>query len=143
MSFKPDQYIKVKTVEEVTALLQEYGEEAAIVAGGTELHELAERGMIPKAKKLIDIEQLGLNYITSSEQSIRIGATTKLCNIRDNDLFKREGAYTSLSEAATILPLQIVELATIDARAGPGVNDVTHRAVVGALADNRVVGVPA
>lgn len=113
MSFKPDQYIKAKTVEEVTALLQEYGEEAAIVAGGTELHELAGRGMIPKAKKLIDIEQLDLNYITSSEQRIRIGATTKLRNIRDDTLFKREGAYTSLSEAATILPLQVVELATI------------------------------
>jgi len=113
MSFKPDQYIKAKTVEEVVALLQEYGEEAAVVAGGTELHELAERGMVPRVKKLIDIEQLDLSYIKNSEEGIKIGALTKLRNIRDYPLFKKEGAYTALGEAAKILPVQIVGLGTI------------------------------
>ena len=88
------------------ALLQEHGEAAAIVAGGTELHEIAEKGMVPRVKKLIDIEQLGLNYIESGEEGIKIGALTNLRTIRDYPLFKREGAYTALSEAAKILPLQ-------------------------------------
>lgn len=133
MNFKPDQYIKVKTVGEVTALLQEYGEKAAIVAGGTELHELAEKGMIPRVKKLIDIEQLDLNYIESGEEGIKIGASTSLRNIRDYPLFKREGAYTALSEAAKILPIQILGLATIGGNICAGLPILNLPPVVSAL----------
>ncbi len=111
MSFKPNEYIKAKTVDEVTALLKEHGEEAAVVAGGTELHELAVRGMVPRIKKLIDIEQLGLDYIKSSNGGINVGATTNLSSVRDNSLFG--GAYTVLHEAAKFLPFQIVERGTI------------------------------
>ncbi len=111
MSFKPNEYIKANTVGEVTALLKEHGEEAAVVAGGTELHELAVRGMVPRIKKLIDIEQLGLNDIKSSNGGISIGATATLSSVRDNSLFG--GAYTVVSEAAKFLPFQIVERGTI------------------------------
>ncbi len=111
MSFKPDEYIKAKTAGEVTALLKEHGEEAAVVAGGTELHELAVRGMIPQIKKLIDIEQLGLDYIKSSNGGINVGATTTLSSIRDDSRFS--GAYIMVSEAAKFLPFQIVERGTI------------------------------
>lgn len=113
MSFKPDQYIKASEVGEVVALLQQYGEEAAIVAGGTELHEIAERGMVPRVKKLIDIERLDLNYIESNEEGIRIGATTSLRYVRDYPLFNTKGAYAALGAAAKILPVQVLELGTI------------------------------
>ena len=108
MSFKPDAYIKVKTVEEVVTLLQEHGEAAAVLAGGTELHELAAKDMIPQVKTIVDIEQLELDYIESNEESIRIGATTTLSSIRDYPLFMKEGAYTSLHEAGLNLPIQVV-----------------------------------
>ena len=111
MSFKPNEYIKAKTVDEVTALLKEHGEEAAVVAGGTELHELAVRGMVPRIKKLIDIGQLGLNDIKNGNGGISIGATTNLSSIRDNSLFS--GAYTVMHEAANFLPFQIVGRGTI------------------------------
>ncbi|MFC2046979.1 FAD binding domain-containing protein [Chloroflexota bacterium] len=111
MSFKPDEYIKAKTVGEVTALLKEHGEEAAVVAGGTELHELAVRGMVPKIKKLIDIEQLGLNDIKSSNGGVSIGAAANLSSVRDSSLFG--GSYTAIAEAAKFLPFQIVERGTI------------------------------
>lgn len=133
MSFKPNQYIKAKTVREVTALLHQYGEEAAIVAGGTRLHESAVRGMIPKVKKLIDIEQLGLNYIESGKEGIKIGASTNLRNIRDYPLFKRGGAYTALSEAASILPIQILELGTIGGNICAGLPFLNFPPVVSAL----------
>ena len=133
MTFKPDQYIKVKTIEEVTVLLQEYSEKAAIVAGGTLLHELAMKGMIPGVRTLIDIEQLNLDYIVDGGSGIKIGACTKLCDIRDESLFKQEGAYTALSEAATILPIQIVELATIGGAVCAGVPILNFPPVMVAL----------
>jgi len=131
--FKPDQYIKAKTLGEVATLLQQHGEAVAIVAGGTELHEIAEKGMIPRVKKLIDIEQLGLNYIESNEEGIKIGASTNLRNIRDYPLFKRDGAYTALSEAAKILPFQILRLGTIGGNICAGLPILNLPPVVSAL----------
>jgi CO/xanthine dehydrogenase FAD-binding subunit len=133
LSFKPDEYIKVKTVDEVITLLQEHGEGAAIIAGGTELHQLAEGGMIPQVKKLIDIEQLDLSYIESSEEGIRIGAATNLRNIMDYPLFQKEGAYTGLHEAAKILPIQVLGLGTIGGNICSGLPILNFPSVVSML----------
>jgi carbon-monoxide dehydrogenase medium subunit len=131
--FKPDEYIKVRTVEEVTTLLQEHGEKAAIIAGGTELHQLAEGGMIPQVKKLIDIERLDLSYIESGEEGIRIGATTSLHNIMDYSLFQKEGAYTGLHEASKILPIQVLGLGTIGGNICSGLPILNFPSVVSML----------
>jgi len=133
LDFKPDEYIKVRTVEEVANLLQEHGEEAAIVAGGTELHELAARGMIPRVKKLIDIERLDLDYIEDREEGIKIGAATTLRHIRDYPLFKKDGPYTALNEATKTLPAQILGLGTIGGNLCAGLPILNFPSVISML----------
>jgi len=133
LSFKPDEYIKVETIEDVTNLLQEHGEAAAILAGGTEIHELAEKDMIPQVKKIIDIERLELNYIESEAEFIRIGASTNLRSIRDYPLFQKEGAYTALHEAGSVLPLQVVGLGTIGGNVCSGLPILNFPAVISAM----------
>lgn len=113
MSFRPDEYVRATTVRQVTDILEQHGESAVILAGGTELHELIAKGMIPQAKKLIDVSELDLSYIREDDQTVKIGSVTKLCDVRDAPIFNSNVAYSALRDAADILPLQIVEVGTI------------------------------
>ena len=133
MSFNPDRYIKAKTASEVLSLLDEQGERAAIIAGSTEFHELVTKEMVPEIKTLIDIEQLDLNYINSSENGIRMGATTRLCEIRDEAILQKQPEYAAIREAATILPVQVVERGTIGGNICAGLPILNFPTVIVAL----------
>ena len=71
----------------------------------------------------------------------RIGATTRLCDIRDHDLFRVDSPYAAVGEAARILPIQVVELGTIGGNICAGLPILNFPPVIIALnAELRVLG---
>ncbi len=106
--FRPAEYFKAASVEEAVTLMAQYGGKGSCIAGGTDL--LVEKN--PQVEALIDITGLGLSYIKSDGQGIRIGATTVLADIEASPILK--GPYNILAQAArTMGTPQIRNLATI------------------------------
>ncbi len=79
-----------ETVEEAINILHEKGEDAAIIAGGTDLIISLREGVIQPAN-IVDILKLPLNYIKGTgKKGIRIGATTTVKDISTSKLLKNE-----------------------------------------------------
>jgi carbon-monoxide dehydrogenase medium subunit len=93
--FRPTEYYRPMTVEEAVSLLAKYGERARPIAGGTDL--LVEK---PEVECLVDITRLGLNYVKSEGDHLKIGAATTLSEVLDSKLLKRE-PYSVLWEEAS------------------------------------------
>ena len=94
----PFDYHPVKTVDEAISLLQEYSDDAKILAGG--------HSLIPSMKlrlsqpgHLIDIRGVdGLSYIREEGDVIAVGAVTPYIQVLRSDLLKRH--FVALTEAA-------------------------------------------
>ena len=113
-AFRPNEYIKATSVEQVVSTLATYGFRAKIVAGGTELNELAKRGLIPHVEKLIDIEDLGLEYVREDSDWLRIGAMTTIADLGRSAKIRSETGLRALSEAVNrIEPTQVKNVATV------------------------------
>lgn len=101
-----------ETVEEVINILQEKGDDAAIIAGGTDLIISLREGVI-QPTNIVDIIKLPLNYIKGSRaKGFQIGATTTAKDISTSGLLKKE--LPVLVDAAIHLGgPQTMELATV------------------------------
>jgi CO/xanthine dehydrogenase FAD-binding subunit len=108
--FEPDRYVRAESIDQVVSILGENKETAKIISGGTLLHELAARGMLPNVKVLIDLQKLGLTYIREEDNTIRIGAMTTHTEI--HEYFKNSPKYVALAEASKLIQ-QIRNAATI------------------------------
>ncbi len=107
--FRPSEYFKPTSVAEAIKLLAQYGEKGWLIAGGTDL--LVERD--PQVEVLIDITGLGLDYIKSDSQGVRIGAATTFADIVDS-LILQKSPYNVLAQAARQIGTpQIRNVATI------------------------------
>jgi len=93
--FRPSEYLKPTSVEEAVKLLDQYGEKGSPIAGGTDL--MVEKN--PRIKALIDITDLGLNYIRSDRQGFKIGATTTFADIEASPLLNK-GPQEIVAQAA-------------------------------------------
>jgi carbon-monoxide dehydrogenase medium subunit len=113
VGFRPDEYIRAKTVDEVVRVLSKHGEEARIVGGGITLHELGAMGLLSRVKKLVDIQQLTLDYVKVQDGVIRIGASTPIRKIADHGSFTREAGLRAVGEAANFIPIQVANNATV------------------------------
>ncbi len=107
------EYSAPSTVAEVISLLNRYGEEAKVLAGGTDLICMCwERKANPKY--VIDIGRISyLDYIRADgEKGLKIGAITTVRNIEKSPLLKPK--YSAISEGASQLAmLAIRNIATI------------------------------
>ena len=107
--FRPDNYIKPKSLEETRFLLKQYGREASILAGGTDLLVQKPAGI----KCIIDIKGLPLDYIRGNPDGIHIGATTTFSHILESPLM-HTNPYNVLTDSARQLGHRnIRNLATI------------------------------
>ncbi len=107
--FRPSEYFKPTNVMEAVKLLTQYGEKGRLIAGGTDL--LVDKA--PQVQVLIDITGLGLDYIKSDGQGVRIGATTTFADIEASPVLDK-GPYNILAQAAHEMGTpQIRNLATI------------------------------
>lgn len=108
-----EHYFQPETVTEAMSLLVRYGEEAKILAGGTDLLVLMRsRSVVPKC--VVDITGLpGLDYIKKEKtDTLKIGALATLRAVELSDLVKEE--YPLLNEAVTRMAnTQIRNMATV------------------------------
>ncbi len=94
----PFDYHPVKTVDEAISLLQEYSDDAKILAGGHSLLP-AMKLRLSQPGHLIDIRGIdGLSYIREEGNEIAVGAVTPYIQILRSDLLKRH--FVALTEAA-------------------------------------------
>lgn len=107
--FRPSEYFKPASVAEAIKLLARYGEKGWLIAGGTDL--LVEKD--PQVEVLIDITGLGLDYIKSDSQGVRIGAATTFADIAASPILQKS-PYNVLAQAARQIGTpQIRNVATI------------------------------
>lgn len=79
------EYIRPATVAEAERLLQERGESAVILAGGTQVVPDLERRARPQVDAVIDIGRLGLGAVRAGGELLRAGATATLTDLIENE----------------------------------------------------------
>lgn len=107
--FRPSEYFKPTSVEETVKLLDKYGEKGRLIAGGTDL--VVDKD--PKIEILIDITGLGLDYIKSDSQGLRIGATTTFADILTSPVLDKSPYNILVQSASRMSTPQIRNMATI------------------------------
>jgi len=107
--FRPKEYVRPSNIAEAVKFLAQYGEKARVIAGGTDL--LMNKD--PEIEVLIDVADLGLNYIESDSRGMKIGAASTFATIAASPALAK-GCYHILVEAAhQIGTPQIRNMATI------------------------------
>jgi CO/xanthine dehydrogenase FAD-binding subunit len=104
-------YLVPKTIEETVQLLNQYGSDAKIIAGGTDLllqikQEKISPGYLINVMKIPELSQI------KEDDRLRIGAATKLGDVRK--YCSKRKAYTALYEAVSMLgKVQVWNMGTI------------------------------
>jgi len=92
------EYFAPASVNEAVELLDRYGGEAKVLAGGQSLLAVMKL-RLAEPKALVDINRIpNLSYIREEGGWLRIGATTRTNDLNDSDLVKRR--YPILADAA-------------------------------------------
>ena len=100
MSFQIEEYHRPRVAAQAVEILSRYGSKARVIAGGTDILPLRPGvNQIDTLHHLVDVSNLGLNYIENDDDYIRIGAATNINTIGAYPLFL-SGPYRALSEAA-------------------------------------------
>ena len=86
------EHVNAGTVEEATSLLEKYGEEAVVIAGGTDLLRMLKGRIHPIQPQIVvnikSISNPGLNYIEKDSTGLRIGSMTTLHSIETNEFIR-------------------------------------------------------
>ncbi len=87
-------------LDEALSLLSRYKDQAAVIAGGTDLLPLRQgcRTFV-RHPHLIDVSQTGMNYVREGRDAVCIGAATDIRTLADSGLFQ-SGGYRVLADAA-------------------------------------------
>lgn len=105
-------YVRAKDIQDAISLLNKYGDESRIFAGGTELLvNIKQHAMSPKV--LIDIKTISdLAYIKLEENDLKIGASTSLRALENSEEIRDH--YPSILDAVkSIGTVQIRNTGTI------------------------------
>jgi 4-hydroxybenzoyl-CoA reductase subunit beta len=95
------EYLEPKNVEEALAMLADHADQAAVMAGGTDLIVRMKQRLVQPAF-LISLKDLhDLNYIRQENALIVIGATTPLVSLLDSKLIKTH--FPALADAARLI----------------------------------------
>jgi 4-hydroxybenzoyl-CoA reductase beta subunit len=91
------EHLQPESLEEGLDLLSEHGEEAKVIAGGTDLLvSMKQRLLTPQY--LLNVKGLGLDFIEEGKEGLRIGALTRLADIVKSPLVR--GKFPVLAQAA-------------------------------------------
>ena len=78
-----------KTVGEATALLNQYGDKAKPIAGGTALMDILKKKYLPTPEAIVNLKTIpGLDQVTEDGGAIKIGALTKLVDLAESSVIK-------------------------------------------------------
>ena len=109
------EYFSPTSIDQAVALLLEFGKEARVLAGGTDLLvKMKQRAIKPLPKFIINIKEIpGMNMLTYSEEDgLHIGALTKIHEIKS--FLPIQQYFVGLSHAAGLLSTpQVRNIATI------------------------------
>jgi len=94
------EYLVPKTIPEILDLLKRYGQQAKIIAGGTDLVNQLKQEKISPAY-LINVMNIPELRFMKENGGLIIGAATKLRDLREYCL--KRGKYTALYEAISVL----------------------------------------
>ena len=102
----PFDYHTAKTVDEAIALLQQYGDEAKVLAGGHSLIP-AMKLRLSQPGHLVDIGRIdGLSYIRDESGNVAVGAMTTYTTLSRSDPLRRH--FALLTDAASVIADQQV-----------------------------------
>ena len=105
-------YLQPKSLEETLGLLDKYGEQAKLLAGGTDLIVKMKDGVV-KPKYVIDLSRLEeLKFISKENGVIKIGALTTLREIETSPII-RENVHVLSDAIEKMASWQIRNLGTI------------------------------
>lgn len=97
----PFSYAAPASINEVIALLNDYGDSAKLLAGGQSLLPMM-NFRLARPQHIIDLNRLqGLDYISERDDTLVIGAMTRHCDLERSDLIAQH--YPLLQEAATCI----------------------------------------
>jgi NADPH-dependent glutamate synthase beta subunit-like oxidoreductase len=100
MTLRPFRHVAADSVDRAVELLDEYGEKARLVAGGTDILGGLKDNIHPRYPEiLIDMKPIsGLDTIEETGDGLRIGALTHLSALSEHPVVKKK--YGILAEAA-------------------------------------------
>jgi len=102
----PFDYHPAQTVDEAIALLQQYGDEAKVLAGGHSLIP-AMKLRLSQPGHLVDIGRIsGLSYIREEQGVVAVGSLTTYTQIESSDVLKRD--FSIIPECASVIADQQV-----------------------------------
>ena len=104
-------YVTPESIDEVSNLLDEHGQDAKLMAGGQSLSLLLRQDLLDPVV-IVDISQIdGLNDITTVGGEVRIGATTTYDDLESHPIARE---YTCLGDAVDVIAdQQIRNLGTV------------------------------
>jgi CO/xanthine dehydrogenase FAD-binding subunit len=113
--YNPTQLMRPSSPEEAVALLSKLGSTSRLVAGNTTLYEFARQGALTDVSELIDMERLGLSYVSKDPTSgnLCVGATTTFSQMIASPLLGEPSYMALIDAAARITPPQIRNTGTI------------------------------
>jgi len=129
------EYFEPSSLSEAVALLDRYGEEAKVLAGGTDLLVWMKEGA-RRPKYIVNIKHIpGVRHIHFTEaEGLRIGALTSVREIETADIIREK--FSGLQQAAgELASVQVRNLATIGGNlctASPAANLAPPLLVMGA-----------
>ena len=100
-------------IEEASALLEKYGDNAMIYAGGSFIRGLDARGLLSEVQALIDIRKLGLGELHSTSEGLRIGAMASFAQLGEAPEVGAEAWLGAVRDALACPPLQIQNVSTV------------------------------
>lgn len=100
LQYNLENYYKPETMKQAVDLLSKFGKTAKVIAGGTDILPKRQCGVqFDTITHLIDISNLGLNYIKESKGNLCIGASTDINSLATASIFN-SNPYYALIEAA-------------------------------------------
>lgn len=113
MVFRPDEYLRPRSMEEAVDLVERYGESAVLISGSITVNELSKRGLLSDIKKIIDIDGLGLNWVRVDQFHINIGASTTYSDLLHHQELRTPALMSIHEAAANVHPDQVRNIGTV------------------------------
>jgi CO/xanthine dehydrogenase FAD-binding subunit len=107
------EYFQPGSAAEAVKLLSEYHERAIVLGGGTFIHGLAARGVLPSVDAFIDLQNAGLSFVKQQPDGLSVGATTTFAELLASEPVRINPAYGAVADALAYPPPQIRNLATV------------------------------
>jgi len=104
-------YLEPTSVDDAVSLLTQYGGNARVMAGGTDLiYQMKQKIETLMPQYVVDISALGLDNITYDSSGLTIGATAPVLSLQSNPNVVKY--YPAIAQATTGHPVQIASQAT-------------------------------